>query len=65
MDIGVSFEAVASLDPSVDAEAYRRDFVGPERFDSLASFLASTGNSSAIEPKTTVPWATPTRMLAR
>lgn len=43
MDICMSFEAVASLDPTVDAERYRRDFVGPERFDSLASFLASTG----------------------
>ncbi|MCY3806024.1 MAG: adenosine deaminase family protein [bacterium] len=43
MDICMSFEAVASLDPSVDADAYRRDFVGPERFDSLVSFLASTG----------------------
>ena len=44
MDICMSFEAVASLDPSVDADAYRRHFVGPERFDSLASFLASTGH---------------------
>ncbi len=48
MDICMSFEAVASLDPSVDAEAYRRDFVGPERFDSLASFLASTGHHIAL-----------------
>ena len=39
----MSFEAVASLDPGVDADTYRRHFVGPERFDSLASFLASTG----------------------
>ena len=44
MDICMSFEAVASLDPSIDADVYRRDFVGPERFDSLASFLASTGH---------------------
>ena len=43
MDICMSFEAVASLDPGVDADTYRRHFVGPERFDSLASFLASTG----------------------
>ena len=48
MDICMSFEAVASLDPTVDAEAYRRDFVGPERFDSLASFLASTGHHIAL-----------------
>ena len=43
MDICMSFEAVASLDPGVDAETYRREFVGPERLDSLVSFLASTG----------------------
>lgn len=43
MDICMSFEAVASLDPGVDADTYRREFVGPERFDSLVSFLASTG----------------------
>ena len=43
MDICMSFEAVASLDPGVDADTYRREFVGPERFDSLVSFLAFTG----------------------
>ena len=42
MDICMSYEAVAALDPSVDADTYRRHFVGPERFDSLASFLDST-----------------------
>ncbi|MCY4631237.1 MAG: hypothetical protein OXE75_10215 [bacterium] len=42
MDICMSFEAVAALDPAVDADTYRRHFVGPERFDSLVSFLDST-----------------------
>ena len=42
MDICMSFEAVASLDPTVDADTYRREFVGPSRFDSLTAFLAST-----------------------
>ena len=42
MDICMSFEAVASLDPAVDFDTYRREFVGPSRFDSLTAFLAST-----------------------
>ncbi|MDE0668431.1 MAG: adenosine deaminase [bacterium] len=42
MDICMSLDAVTALDPSIDADSYRRHFVGPERFDSLASFLAST-----------------------
>ena len=42
MDICMSFEAVASLDPIVDADTYRREFVGPRRFDSFTAFLAST-----------------------
>lgn len=42
MDICMSFEAVAALDPTIDADTYRREFVGPERFDSLVAFLDST-----------------------
>ncbi len=42
MDICMSFEAVASLDPTVDIGTYRREFVGPRRFDSFTAFLAST-----------------------
>ena len=48
MDICMSFEAVASLDPTVDADTYRREFVGPRRLDSLTAFLASTGRRVAL-----------------
>ena len=48
MDICMSFEAVASLDPTVDADTYRREFVGPRRLDSLAAFLASTDRRVAL-----------------
>ena len=42
MGICMSFEAVASLDSTLGADTYRREFVGPSRFDSLTAFLAST-----------------------
>ena len=43
MDICMSFEAVASLDPRRRCiDTYRREFVGPRRLDSLTAFLAST-----------------------
>ena len=48
MDICMSFEAVASLDPAVDFDTYRREFVGPSRFDSLTAFLASTDRHVAL-----------------
>ena len=48
MDICMSYEAVAALDPAVDSDTYRRHFVGPERFDSLVSFLDSTERHVAL-----------------